>query len=211
MPNEPAYKGKIGRLPIAIRNELNRRLLDGEQAPEVLPWLNADSRVLVILDKHFHEQPISPQNLSEWRLGGYQDWLKKQEEIDRLKDLADHALRLGKAAGGSISDGSAAIAGGRIMAELEGLGGKDLADAIYAITALRTGDQNKERIEIMRKRTDQRQEVIDLEKKKFQRTTIKLLMEYHKDQKAKEILDSRESNDDKVEQLGLRIFGEDWK
>ncbi len=35
------------------------------------------------------------------------------------RTLADYALKLGQAAGGSISDGSAAIAGGRIMAQLE--------------------------------------------------------------------------------------------
>lgn len=34
-------KGKIGGLPREIREELNERLLDGQLAPQILPWLNA--------------------------------------------------------------------------------------------------------------------------------------------------------------------------
>lgn len=35
-----ARTGKIARLPVAIREEVNRRLLDGEPASKILPWLN---------------------------------------------------------------------------------------------------------------------------------------------------------------------------
>jgi hypothetical protein len=211
MPDEPAYKGKIGRLPVAIRNEVNRRLHENEVGTGILEWLNAEPRVLEVLDKYFHEQPISPQNLSEWRQGGYQDWLKRQEEVERLKDLSDHALRLGQAAGGNISDGSAAIAGGRLMATLEGLEGKELADAIYALSALRMGDQEKEKIQIRREVLRQREEIIDLKRKEFQRKTCELLIKYSEDKRAKDILESRASNSEKIEQLGQAIFGEDWE
>ncbi len=32
--------GKIARLPRAIRDELNRRMDDGQTGQELLPWLN---------------------------------------------------------------------------------------------------------------------------------------------------------------------------
>ena len=34
------YRSKIGRLPFAIRNELNERIRDGVGGPEILAWLN---------------------------------------------------------------------------------------------------------------------------------------------------------------------------
>lgn len=211
MPDEPAYKGKIGRLPLSVRNEVNRRLLENEPGPRILKWLNADPAVLEILDRYFHEQPISAQNLSEWRLGGYQDWLKRQEEVERLKDLSDYALRLGTAAGGNIADGSAAIAGGRLMAELEGLAGKELADAIYALSALRAGDLDKQRIGLAGQRLEQRERIVRLAEKKFQRDTCALFLKWAKDDRAKKIIESRASNSEKIEQLGQAIFGEDWE
>jgi len=36
-----APKGKIGRLPKAIREQVNRRLEHGEQARPLIAWLNA--------------------------------------------------------------------------------------------------------------------------------------------------------------------------
>ena len=34
------YRSKIGRLPFAVRNELNERIRDGAQGAEILDWLN---------------------------------------------------------------------------------------------------------------------------------------------------------------------------
>ena len=34
------YRSKIGRLPFAVRNELNERIRDGEGGPAILAWLN---------------------------------------------------------------------------------------------------------------------------------------------------------------------------
>ena len=47
------YRSKIGRLPFAMRNELNERIRDGEGGPAILAWLNAEKatrRVLRELD-----------------------------------------------------------------------------------------------------------------------------------------------------------------
>lgn len=152
--------GKIGRLPAAIREELNQRLLDNEPASKILPWLNALPETLRILDDHFGEEPVTPQNLSAWKKAGFADWLARRQRIDDLKHLSKFAADLGAAAGGTIAEGAAAIAGGRILELLEqglightigqpdtddGEGGEggDLADVVLALARLRKLDLDK--------------------------------------------------------------------
>jgi hypothetical protein len=66
--------GKIARLPEAIREQVNTRLLDGEPSKPIADWLNSESRVKAILAEEFRNRPITEANLSEWRAGGYQEW-----------------------------------------------------------------------------------------------------------------------------------------
>lgn len=65
--------GKIAQLPVAVREELNRRLDDGESGPRLLAWLNALPVVQALLDSRLW-RPINPPNLTAWRQGGYRDW-----------------------------------------------------------------------------------------------------------------------------------------
>ena len=217
MPDEPAYKGKIGRLPVVIRNEVNRRILENESGAKIIAWLHEQPAVLRILDEYFGEEPIKPQNLSEWRKGGYQDWLRKQEEIDQLKEMAEYALKLGVAAGGKIADGSAAIAGGKIMMELETATGQDLASKIKSLTLLRMGDQEDrkrnqedEKIALKKKVVAQNDQRLELEVKKFNRRTCEMFLKWYDDKRAKDIVESRASNSEKLEKLGQTMFGRDW-
>jgi len=211
MADDPVRKGKIGRLPVVIRNEINRRLFENEGGAKILTWLNAQPDVLRVLDESFGEEPVTPQNLSEWRKGGYRDWLRRQEEVDRLRDLSDYALKLGAAAGGSIADGSAAIAGGRIMAMIEAAGDDDLDKLIKSITLLRLGDSEKAKLDIRRQVLAQRDQVIDLQRKRFQRQTCELFLKWYDSKKARDVIESRASNSEKIEKLGQAIFGEDWE
>jgi len=70
-----APKGKIGRLPQAIQEQVNRRLENGERARTLVAWLNALPEVQAMLAAEFAGQPISEQNLSQWRKHGYKQWL----------------------------------------------------------------------------------------------------------------------------------------
>lgn len=80
--------GKIARLPAAVREELNRRLHNAAFGKELVDWLNALPEVQRILAERFVGQPISKQNLSEWRQGGFQDWLREQARRERIRELA---------------------------------------------------------------------------------------------------------------------------
>ena len=84
-----ARTGKIARLPGAVRHELNQRLNNGALGRELVPWLNALPEVRSILTHRFAGRPITEDNLSQWRHGGFQDWLRQQERRDRLRELSD--------------------------------------------------------------------------------------------------------------------------
>jgi len=61
--------GKIARLPLAIRQQLNLRLQNGELAQDLLSWLNRLPEVQAILAAHFAAKPIDESNLTHWKQG----------------------------------------------------------------------------------------------------------------------------------------------
>jgi hypothetical protein len=80
--------GKIARLPAVLREALNRALARGVNGPDLLDWLNDLPEIQALLRREFKGQPISPQNLSQWRQGGFRDWLRKQEAREVLCEFA---------------------------------------------------------------------------------------------------------------------------
>ncbi len=80
--------GKIARLPHELREELNRRLQDGEPGAELVGWLNDQPEVQTVLAEHFAGRPITEQNLSEWKQGGYGDWLAHQQALEAVGRIA---------------------------------------------------------------------------------------------------------------------------
>src|SRR5437667_9659731 len=74
--------GRIARLPLAVRQELNRRLDEGEQGKKLVAWLNGLPAVQAIAATEFGGKAIREQNLSEWKQGGYRDWRAQQEALE---------------------------------------------------------------------------------------------------------------------------------
>ena len=112
-------RGKINRLSLEIREGLNRRLREGKMGPSVLPWLNAQPEVRAVLNEDFEGVDVSPQNLSEWRSGGYAKWLRGQERVEQIAALSRMSMELARASGGNLSEGAVAVAGGQILEVLE--------------------------------------------------------------------------------------------
>ena len=81
--------GKIAKLPIQLREQLNVRISEGATLKSLLGWLNNDPAVLAILNTHFCGRLISQQNMSEWRLGGYEEWLTNQEYFADARAFAE--------------------------------------------------------------------------------------------------------------------------
>jgi hypothetical protein len=65
--------GKVARLPFALREQINQMLDDGLPYKTIIQNLGEPG-------KHLNED-----NLSNWRLGGYQDFLKVQAINDRAR------------------------------------------------------------------------------------------------------------------------------
>jgi hypothetical protein len=70
--------GKIARLPRHIRDQLNRHLDDGEPGNRLVEWLNSLDEVKDMLYEDFGGRPVSEQNLSDWKQGGFLDWQQQQ-------------------------------------------------------------------------------------------------------------------------------------
>ena len=81
--------GKIARLPHSIREQLNLRLQDNERGKSLLKWLNDLPEVQAILNQHFAGKAISPQNLTEWKQGGFNDWQMRQDALQLANNLND--------------------------------------------------------------------------------------------------------------------------
>jgi hypothetical protein len=86
--------GKIARLPKPIREQLNQRLENGESGTSLVAWLNQLPEAQKIITEQFAGKPIRPQNLSEWRKGGYLDWLRHQLLREQTHWVAEQSTDL---------------------------------------------------------------------------------------------------------------------
>jgi len=78
----PRRNGKVARLPKETRDIINRMLDDG------LPYR-------VIIDELGEAgEGLNTQNITNWVQGGYQDYLKRQDAIDRVKAQMEFATDL---------------------------------------------------------------------------------------------------------------------
>jgi len=84
-------QGKIARLPRPMRDELNRRLSANEDGASLLDWLNASPAVQAILARDFGGEPVTKQNLYEWRNGGFIESQTRQELLEQAGDMASDA------------------------------------------------------------------------------------------------------------------------
>ena len=155
-------RGKIARLPHKIREELNRRIQDGQPGTELVTWLNSLKKVNAVLKKQFNSQPINAPNLSDWMDGGYHDWLLQQETVDLLHLMQDNSDELTQAANRMpLSDLLANRLTARIVLLSQRLdqstanGPPDprlLSELCTAVVALRKGDHSAERLKLARDR-----------------------------------------------------------
>ncbi len=142
--------GKIARLLDELRRELNERLQDGEAGTELLEWLNGLPAVKRVLKQQFAGVPISAQNLSDWRQGGYEEWRETEELTEMIRRVRTQATDLECAT--PVSEGVAAVLSAE-LARMTVLGLKQAPDAetearwermerlLKQVDRLRRGDQ----------------------------------------------------------------------
>jgi len=77
-----------------LRDDLNERLQNGEEAAPILEWLNGLEEVKSVLQLSFNGQPINEPNLSAWRHSGYEEWLLAEERLEMMFRLREEAASL---------------------------------------------------------------------------------------------------------------------
>jgi hypothetical protein len=198
-------KGKIARLPSALREQVNQRLDDGQPGSVILPWLNGLKDVQEVLAAHFDGAAVNEQNLSDWRQGGFQDWLGRQDERKNIQRLTNYALNL-VSDGKDPHDAANIIAAGRLLATIE----EELTPSLIAqILAEKPGDMIGLIGSLVALQKERRQGVeTRLSVEKFQRETAELFQKWYADARAKEIIESKATTSIKTEKLVQLIFGE---
>jgi hypothetical protein len=160
--------GKIARLPWSIRDILNRRLRDGEPGKSLVEWLNSLPEVQEVLAEEFGGRPINEQNLSEWKQGGYEDWLQHQETRAWVQELASQSEELEEEAGDfSVADWlsaplAVALGGWLQTAAVKASEDPKQAQMLLGIarelTLLRRADHSEQRLRLERERWEEEQE-----------------------------------------------------
>jgi hypothetical protein len=124
------------------------------------------------LKEQFGGVPISKQNLSDWRQGGFARWQAQRELLTQARDMAENASELNSAADGRLTDHLATVLAARYAALLSGWSGemsegmreqlKSLHGLCRAVVVLRRGDYHctrlrleEERAELAREKTQE--------------------------------------------------------
>ena len=215
--NTRCYRSKIGRLPFAVRNELNERIRDGAQGSDLLDWLNSLKETKKILREMggpgaVPAAPVNAQNLTDWRSTGYKDWLDDQADADRFRRLAEVSHTLATAAGGSAAGVACNIATAKIMDALEGADEDKIADLTRALAALRSGENAAQKVALAEEKNAIQKEQLELSRAKFERDTTRLFIKWAQSKDALALAtDKRLGSDEKTERLGRLMFGDLWE
>jgi len=146
----------------ALSGPLIFRTPPSAPGPAFRAWLNALPVVQALLARDFGGSPISKQNLSEWRAGGFAEWQVRQDTLAPARGLAAEATQLAAAADGRLTDHLATVLAARYAAALVGWNGemtepfsrklRTLRGLFQAIVALRRGDLTGARLNLAQER-----------------------------------------------------------
>lgn len=215
-----ANPGKIGSMPAQIRKAVNERLYAGERAHEIIAWLHEQPEVLEVLDTHYGEEPVSAQNISNWKNSedGYLKFLKRKERVQNIKQLTEYSLQLADQ-GQDLFAASSSIVGGQLLEVFESVDvetqkgllqadPKAFLDMIQALTALQKQSTAAAKLKHAERRLEQMEERLELEIQKFQRQTAEQFLKFYEDKKAQEIASGSATKDVKMDQLVNLFFGQ---
>ena len=96
--------GKIALLPPSIREQVNRDLHAARPSRDIADWLNALPEVRSIMEAEFNAQPVSERNISNWRQGGYREWLVLQDTIAAVRRSETNGEEISQAGSGQLAD-----------------------------------------------------------------------------------------------------------
>jgi hypothetical protein len=154
-------RGKIARLPLDIREQVNRRLENGVEGKQIVEWLNSLPKVRALLKAEFDGQPVNEPNLSHWKTGGYRDWQEHQEALEATRQFVADAQELSRAASGDLAGKLAVCLAARLAVALRHLPSAEedakghlegLRRLCAAVARMRKGDHDAEWLRIKREK-----------------------------------------------------------
>jgi hypothetical protein len=162
-------KGKIGRLPKHIQEQVNQRLEQGEPGRSLAAWLNSLPEVQALLAAEFAAKPIRQQNLSTWRHHGYHAWLCQKQSQALVQQLIAEDNELQPPGTPRLSDRMAGWITVRFLVAArtlsENMAGspsnlKLLRQFAHDLIALRRGDHSAARLALEQERLHRRLQVL---------------------------------------------------
>ncbi|HWB05355.1 MAG TPA: hypothetical protein VG796_20140 [Verrucomicrobiales bacterium] len=155
--------GKIARLPLPLRTSINHRLDRNDPGRKIINWLNSLPTVKKILRELFHNKPITEQNLSEWRNGGYLEWQIRRDFFEDTRESLHDAAELEEISP-FMADHAARLLSARILNAVRKWNGdlddpslaslKHLSGLLRSIATLRRGDHSAARLKIQQSNHD---------------------------------------------------------
>lgn len=233
--------GKIARLPLAVREELNRRILEqSHTCREMAAWLNSLPEGKAVCERVARARgaassSIRMNDVSRWQRSGFLEWLRQRENAEETREMAKWSVQLAKASGENVSEQAAKVLSGQILELLEGIvklqrkqkaeNPHQLEEVARAVNSLakslasvRQADHNRlrltqaqEKLAQADRKLSQADELIALDREKYQRDQSGMALKILGDQRAREIEASDESYEDKIEIMGKHLFGDLWK
>jgi hypothetical protein len=176
-------KGKIARLPLVLRTELNQRLANNEDGAKLLNWLNAIPGVPAMLASDFAGEPITKQNLYEWRQGGFLEWQTQQEMFDEARGFAADAGPLAATTNNDLAEKLAAVLAGKFASLLAGWDGTEDKAFDAKLRVLTKFNQN---LAILR-RTNHSAARLRMDQAPFEREEQRLVAEAAREEERSEV------------------------
>jgi len=135
-------RGKIGRLATTLRDAVNAMIRDNREAEDIIGFLVSKG-----------VEGVTPQNVSAWKANGYQEWLRRQERIEEIRQRVEFARDLTREGGADVqSDAASRLAVDAITAALEDFDPSSLrtmlsekpaefANLVKSLSSIRARDQ----------------------------------------------------------------------
>jgi hypothetical protein len=127
----------------------------------LVDWLNGLPAVQAVAKAEFEGRDIREQKISQWRKGGYRDWLAQRVAQEQARELCDEVAQMGRTCKEPVTDKLAAFLSAHYAVAMkravrQAAGGsvdlKTLRALCGDVMAMRRADQNAQGLRLERKR-----------------------------------------------------------
>jgi len=194
-----ARRGNIARLNYDTREVINRMLRDGCTVKDINDWL---------IKKQIPNAPFNAQNFTNWRKGGYQEWLEEEKRLDSVRENAERIKRTVAAGGLEVYDELAWQSANAMQNVLAGADEQTSTMVAGTVARLLKAQTERLRAEMAKEQLSLAKEKHALDREKFEIQACTLFLKWLKEQRAKEIADSNLTNEEKIKQLRAEYFAD---